>query len=269
MALRNQPYLPLFVQDFLTDEKLMECSASSVGVYIKLLCILHKQNDYGAMSLKDRDRKSENILNDFAVKIAKFLPWNDDVVFMALDELVAENVLTIDGDRLLQKRMHKDGAISDARSKAGKKGGDMSKLKKECLDGEDLPEDKEVVTDADQDEYVNALVEHYGFSEMKYINQQRSIFNFVKLLRFNGQLSHFADQFKNYHLYKEASKEQKHSFKSFIGTSAEKFQDGLWNSENWLDKLNKLSSNKPKTKMDKLDDVFGTAAQQIKDDFTG
>lgn len=26
MALRDQPYLPLYVQDFLTDEKLRECS---------------------------------------------------------------------------------------------------------------------------------------------------------------------------------------------------------------------------------------------------
>jgi len=49
MALRDQPYLPLYVQDFLTDEKLMECSAETTGVYIRLLCILHKQKEYGQM----------------------------------------------------------------------------------------------------------------------------------------------------------------------------------------------------------------------------
>ena len=42
MALRDQPYLPLYVQDFLTDEKLAECSAMATGVYIRLMCIMHK-----------------------------------------------------------------------------------------------------------------------------------------------------------------------------------------------------------------------------------
>ena len=35
MALRNQPYIPLYVQDFLTDEKLNQCSPASQGIYIK------------------------------------------------------------------------------------------------------------------------------------------------------------------------------------------------------------------------------------------
>ncbi len=47
MALRNQPYLPLFVQDYLTDEKLNECSAQSQGVYIKIMCLMHKSETYG------------------------------------------------------------------------------------------------------------------------------------------------------------------------------------------------------------------------------
>lgn len=40
MALRDQPYLPLYVLDFLVDEKLAYCSAESTGVYIRLMCIL-------------------------------------------------------------------------------------------------------------------------------------------------------------------------------------------------------------------------------------
>ena len=42
MALRDQPYIPLYVQDFMTDEKLSECSAESTGVYIRVMCIMHK-----------------------------------------------------------------------------------------------------------------------------------------------------------------------------------------------------------------------------------
>ncbi len=54
MALRNQPYFPLYVQDFLTDEKLAECSAESTGVYIRLMCILHKSEEYGCILLKTK-----------------------------------------------------------------------------------------------------------------------------------------------------------------------------------------------------------------------
>ena len=39
MALRDQPYLPLYVLDFLVDEKLAYCSAESTGVYIRLMCM--------------------------------------------------------------------------------------------------------------------------------------------------------------------------------------------------------------------------------------
>ena len=41
MARKDLPYLPLYVQDFLTDEKLMECTASATGVYIRIMCVLH------------------------------------------------------------------------------------------------------------------------------------------------------------------------------------------------------------------------------------
>ena len=70
MARRDQPYLPLYVQDFLTDEKLIECSAESTGVYIRLLCIMHKSQEYGRILLKQKDKQSESKLSDFAFKLS-------------------------------------------------------------------------------------------------------------------------------------------------------------------------------------------------------
>ena len=46
MSLRNQPYIPLYVQDFMTDERLNECSAAANGVYIRLMCLMHKSEEY-------------------------------------------------------------------------------------------------------------------------------------------------------------------------------------------------------------------------------
>jgi hypothetical protein len=126
MALRNQPYLPLYVDDFMVDEKLRECSAESTGVYIRLMCLMHKSEEYGVILLKQKDKQTENICFNFATKLAYHLPYSVAVIMGALEELVASNVLQIEGDKLLQRRMVRDNYISELRAVAGKKGGDKN-----------------------------------------------------------------------------------------------------------------------------------------------
>lgn len=129
MALRDQPYLPLYVQDFLTDEKLRECSAESIGVYIMLMCLMHKSEEYGAILLRQKDRQTGRQTLDFAEKLTRHLPFNSAVIEQALIELLDEGVLSIDGDMLYQKRMVNDGKVSEKRSKAGKKGAKVTNSK--------------------------------------------------------------------------------------------------------------------------------------------
>lgn len=140
MSIRNQPYLPLYVQDFLTDEKLAECSAKATGVYIRLMCLMHKSDEYGKILLKQKDKvcfsktdsKDENSataddkIEWFANKITKHFPYDFYTVKESLIELINENVLLIDGDYLVQKRMVKDAELSETRSKSGKKGGEAT-----------------------------------------------------------------------------------------------------------------------------------------------
>jgi uncharacterized protein YdaU (DUF1376 family) len=123
MALRNQPYIPLYVQDFLTDEKLMECSASATGIYIRLMCVMHKSETYGTILLKQKDKQNEKQILNFAYKVAKFLPYDLPTIVSGIEELLSENVIQIDGDLMIQKRMYKDGIISDKRASAGSNGG--------------------------------------------------------------------------------------------------------------------------------------------------
>lgn len=122
MALRNQPYLPLYVQDFLTDEKLIECSAAATGIYIKIMCIMHKSDDYGTCLLRQKDKQTCDQVINFAYKFSKFLPWDTETIKKGLDELIGEGVLQIKGDVLSQKRMVRDNEISTVRAEAGKKG---------------------------------------------------------------------------------------------------------------------------------------------------
>lgn len=127
MALREQPYLPLYVQDFLTDEKLNECSAESTGVYIRLMCIMHKSDNYGTILLKQKDKQTGKQISDFALKLVRQMPYDAETIERALNELLEEGVLTMDGDVIFQKRMVKDGKVSDTRASAGRKGGKASK----------------------------------------------------------------------------------------------------------------------------------------------
>lgn len=129
MALRNQPYLPLYVQDFLTDEKLIECSAESTGVYIRLMCILHKSDTYGCILLKQKDKQNESNIKNFALKLAKQMPYDISTIERSLEELIEEKVLILEEDTLFQKRMKKDGILSDIRAEAGKKGADRKNAK--------------------------------------------------------------------------------------------------------------------------------------------
>lgn len=142
MALRNQPYIPLYVQDFLTDEKLMECSAASTGIYIRLLCIMHKSNEYGTILLKQKDQQTNQQIKNFAVKLARHMPYTLVEIFDSLNELIDEGVIQVNGTKLLQKRMLEDNRISLLRSKAGKIGGFASanRLAKESANTENESE---------------------------------------------------------------------------------------------------------------------------------
>lgn len=129
MARKDKPYLPLYVQDFMTDERLMECSALATGVYIRIMCIMHKSEPYGTILLKQKDKQSGKQIENFCFKFAKHLPYDYDTILAGLNELIAENCLQIDGDLLKQKRMFEDGKLSLTRSNTGSLGGNATQEK--------------------------------------------------------------------------------------------------------------------------------------------
>lgn len=123
MALRDQPYIPLYIQDIMTDEKLNECSASTHGIYIKgIMCLMHKSKTYGKILLKQKYWQNENICQSFATQLVKHLPYLIEEIENAIKELLDEEVCYIENHYLCQKRMIEDNETSLKRSIAGKKG---------------------------------------------------------------------------------------------------------------------------------------------------
>lgn len=129
MARKDKPYLPLYVQDFMTDERLMECSAATTGVYVKIMCVLHKCEPYGKILLKQKDKQKDKQIENFALKFAKHLPFSLLEICSCISELIDEGCLTLEGDSLYQKRMFNDGNLSTTRSESGSKGGKITQVK--------------------------------------------------------------------------------------------------------------------------------------------
>lgn len=147
-ALRKLPYIPLYVQDFTSDEKLTGCSASAVGVYIFLLCFLHKSETYGKLILRTKDlltdeetdeikkqiesktkSKTKSKIIAFAKRLQRNMPFELYEIATGLTELEEERVITVEGIELYQKRMIRDGEISEKRSSNGALGGRPAKEK--------------------------------------------------------------------------------------------------------------------------------------------
>lgn len=142
MALRDQPYLPLYVQDFLTDEKLAECSASATGVFIRIMCLMHKSESYGRIlprvllqqnakqsteqSTEQTDQQNNCPASIFASKLVRHLPYSFEEIESAIEELLHYGVLTIEGGALSQKRMVRDYELSTKRAESGRRGGEAA-----------------------------------------------------------------------------------------------------------------------------------------------
>lgn len=130
MAQRHKlPYMPIYVQDIMTDDKLNECSAATQGIYFKIMCLMHKSANYGKILLKQNYKQGTDFCLCLARQLVKRLTFECEEIYNALKELTREDVCQIEGDFLVQKRMVKDNLLSEIRAKAGQQGGKRSQSK--------------------------------------------------------------------------------------------------------------------------------------------
>lgn len=123
MALTDQPYLPLYINDWLSNIKLKQCSANAHGVLINIMALMHKQDNYGTISLQQKYQQTSKQISNFAAQFARILSFDFAEIESGLNELVQENVLVINGNILSNNRMIKDSEISKKRALSGSEGG--------------------------------------------------------------------------------------------------------------------------------------------------
>lgn len=221
MALRDQPYIPLYVQDLMTDEKLNNCCAATHGIYIKgLMCLMHKSENYGKILLQQKFKQTDKQSKNFAIMLVKHLPYTVEEIENAIDELIEENVCYFEDDYICQKRMIKDGALSLIRSKVGKKGGDKTKENNENL-LKILPKQKvEQNTEYEienESEIINTNSSNYTNAENQKIStlqdKNKEKFERYEKTFFEEDFENFADHFKSANITEQEIKEAIHDFK--------------------------------------------------------
>jgi len=129
MPLNNQPYLPLYVDDWMNNNKLKLCSPGSHGLMISIMCLMHKEEEYGKILLKQKFKQTDKQILNFASQIAKQTSFDLLDVELYLTELITEKVLFFEDDYLICNRMVKMANISTIRAGVGKEGGIQTQLK--------------------------------------------------------------------------------------------------------------------------------------------
>lgn len=96
-------------------------------------------------------------------------------------------------------------------------------------------EDENIIID--NTDIVNSIMQFFNFNEIANFDKIRDSATFVNILHRNKKLNHFVEQFEAYKKIKLGNPKFTHSFKNFIGTPKELFEDGAWNEQNWVAKL--------------------------------
>jgi hypothetical protein len=114
------PSFQFYPNDWLGDMNLRMCSVATRGVWIDLLCIMHKSKKYGYLVQKESGKWS----NMSPKTIQKLTGMTRKRIVNGLRELSKNDVIKYDDDGLMySKRLVKDHRLRQIRMEVGKLGG--------------------------------------------------------------------------------------------------------------------------------------------------
>ena len=129
MALNNkQPYLPLYIDDWMNNTKLKLSTSGAHGLLISIMCLMHKEKDYGKLSLNQKFKKTGDQIKNFCLQLNKLTCFNPREINPFFNELIDNKILVIEDDCLICERMVKNFNLSKIRAESGKKGGRTKKV---------------------------------------------------------------------------------------------------------------------------------------------
>lgn len=118
------PWFRFFPGDWLRGADLRLASVAARGVWIDLICHMHEANPRGYLLVAGKPPNVQQIAKMLSSTVSEIAPL--------IDELEALGVMSRDEKgAIFNRRMAREGEISDIRSDAGKKGGRPSKKQNE------------------------------------------------------------------------------------------------------------------------------------------
>ena len=90
---------------------------------------MHKEDEYGTISLKPNFKRDSEIRLNFASQLARLLPFDRGEIYTSLCELIDEDVLQIKDELLICDRMIRDCNTSKKNANNGGKGGKKTQQK--------------------------------------------------------------------------------------------------------------------------------------------
>jgi hypothetical protein len=110
------PYLQLYVNDLMNDPALQACSLAAFGLWVKMICIMHKAPRRGFLSLNGLPLSSETV--------SRMVGGAHEEVLRLTQELEDAGVFSRDDNRVIySRRMVSDERKRQKCSEAGRKGG--------------------------------------------------------------------------------------------------------------------------------------------------
>lgn len=158
MALTDQPYLPLYVDDWMNNNKLKMCSPAAHGVMMSVMCIMHKEDNYGSILLKQRFKQTDNQIKNFAFQLAKLCAFDLFEIEEPLNELLESKILEIENETLICKRMIKDAELSKKRANSGRSGGKKTQSKNKNISKNNQLKEQDFALAKDKANTVNGIV---------------------------------------------------------------------------------------------------------------
>jgi len=269
---KELPYFKFYIGEWLNGDITLE-EFECQGLFINI-CAYYWQKD-GEITLsflrkrfRGYDDQIDALISAKAIKIAK-----DEVIISFLDEQMESKEIQkitnqkngLKGGRPKKEKtdnkpnglLMETESITESKAINNPKQTNIKERKEKEIIGEEIREENIGVDFEIKKEISDALILHFGFSEMRFDHHKRTIRAFAEKILNDGQVENFKNQFVNYHKYKELSKEKVHNFQGLIGTPAERFENGGWNAENWEEKINKFKrQSHQKTKFEQTNDVF-------------
>ena len=214
MALTDNPYLPFYVRDWLTSNKLKMCNPSTHGILINFMAIAHREQEYGKILLDQNHKQSTNQVFNFASHLAKLLPFDLVEIEKEINVLISRKILFIEGDYLFCPRMVKDAELSLIRSISGKKGGDSSTKKRykpknkfaQAKNQANTENEIDIENNNEESIDYDKLLENYN----KIVGKKVRVFPKIIKDKFKARLKEGFTKFDIINSFKNASKDSFH-----------------------------------------------------------